>query len=50
VGSRAGLDEEENRKISCPYRESNLGRPARSLVTILTEYLLAEQVHYEIVV
>jgi hypothetical protein len=37
MGSRAGLDAVEKRKISYPYRESNLGRPARSLVGIPTE-------------
>jgi hypothetical protein len=37
VGPRAGLDAMEERKISCPYREWNPGRPARSPVDIPTE-------------
>jgi len=36
VGPRAGLDMVEKTKGPCPIRESNLGRPASSLVTILT--------------
>jgi hypothetical protein len=34
----------------CPYWESNLGRPARSLVTILTELslILSERCKFEI--
>jgi len=38
VDPRAGLDTVSKRKIPfpCPYQESNLGRPARSLVTILS--------------
>jgi hypothetical protein len=40
-GSRADLDSMVKRKKSypCPCRESNPSRPARSLVTILTELL-----------
>jgi hypothetical protein len=30
VGPRAGLDTVEKRKVFCPFRESNPGRPARS--------------------
>jgi hypothetical protein len=37
VGPRAGLDAVARRKYPIPCRESNLGRPARSLVTMLTE-------------
>jgi hypothetical protein len=39
VGSRAGMDTMTKRKKShhCPRRELNPSRPARSLVTILTE-------------
>jgi hypothetical protein len=37
VGLRTGLDVMANEKSSCPYRESNPCRPARSLVTMLTE-------------
>jgi len=37
VGPRAGPDAMVKRKILCPCRESNPGRPARSLVTVLTE-------------
>jgi hypothetical protein len=37
VGPRAGLDAVVKRKILIPYRESNLGRPARNLVAIPTE-------------
>jgi hypothetical protein len=35
VGPRAHLDAVAKRRIPCPCRESNPGRPARSLVTIL---------------
>jgi hypothetical protein len=31
VGLGAGLDAVEKRNISCPYRESDPGHPARSL-------------------
>jgi len=34
VGPRAGLDEVPKRKILCPYRKSNPGLSAHSLVTI----------------
>jgi hypothetical protein len=37
MGHRAGLEAVEKRKIPIPCRESNPGRPPRSLVTILTE-------------
>jgi len=37
VGPRAGLDAEAKRKILSPCRESNSGRPARSLVGIKAE-------------
>jgi hypothetical protein len=37
VGTRAGMDAMARRKIPCLCRESNPGRPSRSLVTILTE-------------
>jgi hypothetical protein len=37
VGPRAGLDDVTKRKILNPYRESNPGCPARSLVTVSTE-------------
>jgi hypothetical protein len=37
VGSRAGLDAMAKSKILDSARESNLGRPARNLFTILTE-------------
>jgi hypothetical protein len=37
VGPRAGLDATEKNKISCPCRETNPSRPARSLVAIPTE-------------
>jgi hypothetical protein len=37
-GPRAGLDEVVKRKISFPSRESNRGRPARSIVTTLRKY------------
>jgi len=33
-GPRAGLEAVAKRKIPCPCRESNPGRPAGSLVTI----------------
>jgi hypothetical protein len=36
-GPQRSLDAMAKRKDSCPYRESNPGCPARSLVTILTE-------------
>jgi hypothetical protein len=37
VGPRIGLGAVAKRKIPCHYRESNPIRPARSLVTILTD-------------
>jgi len=37
MGSRAGLDAVAKRKNPCPCRESNPGRTAFSLVTILVE-------------
>jgi hypothetical protein len=38
VGPRAGLDAvARGESRQCPYRELNPGRPARSLVSILTE-------------
>jgi hypothetical protein len=37
VGPKACLDAAAKSKIPCPSRESKLGRPAYSLVTILTE-------------
>jgi hypothetical protein len=37
VGPQTGLDCMEKGQISCLYRESNPGRPARSLVVIPTE-------------
>jgi len=41
VDSRAGLDAvgEEKKYISSPFRESNTGRPARSLVTTRNEII-----------
>jgi hypothetical protein len=45
---RAGMDAVVKRKSSCPSRESNVGRPARSLVTTLTErssFCLPEMKH-----
>jgi hypothetical protein len=39
VGPRAGLDAVAKRKNLAPCRESNLGHPSRSLVTVLTELL-----------
>jgi len=37
VGFRDGLDTLSRRKIPSPCRKSNHGRPAHSLVTIMTE-------------
>jgi hypothetical protein len=37
VGHRVGLDAVGNRKKSLPCRESNPGRPARRVVTMLPE-------------
>jgi hypothetical protein len=37
MGLRAALDTVAKRKILCPCREWNAGRPARGLVTVLTE-------------
>jgi hypothetical protein len=37
VGSRARLDAVVKRNNSCPFLESSTGRPARNLVTVLTE-------------
>jgi hypothetical protein len=39
VDPRAGLNAVAKRKIPCLCRETNSGRPDRSLVTILTELL-----------
>jgi hypothetical protein len=36
VGPRFGLD--AMKKYPCPYRESNPGRPALSLVTVFTDH------------
>jgi hypothetical protein len=38
VGPRAGLDAVEKRKIFCPFRESNPGRPACSLSLYRLDY------------
>jgi len=38
MGPRASLEAVAKRKIPCPRRESNAGRPARSLVAMLTEF------------
>jgi hypothetical protein len=42
VGPGASLDAVVKRKISlqCPCKESNPGRPARSIITILTELII----------
>jgi len=37
MGTRFGLDAVAKRRIPCIYWESKAGRPARSLVIILTE-------------
>ena len=37
MGPRAGLDIREERKICCPYGIRTPDRPARNLVTVLTE-------------
>jgi hypothetical protein len=37
VGPRADLDTMDERKVSCPCRESNFSFPARSLVAISIE-------------
>jgi hypothetical protein len=37
VGPTAGVDMVAQRKNPCPCRESNLGRPTRNLVTILSQ-------------
>jgi hypothetical protein len=42
VDPRTFLEAVAKRKISLPCRESNPGRPARSLVTILIELPLGE--------
>jgi hypothetical protein len=39
MGPRAGLDAVTKRELLCPHRDSKLGRPPSSLVTILTELL-----------
>jgi hypothetical protein len=38
VGPRAGLDDVEKTKIALPYRKSNHGRPARSLLLYRLSY------------
>jgi len=45
LDSRAGLDAMQKRKNPCLCRESNPGRPARNLVTILTELQWSGHVH-----
>jgi hypothetical protein len=44
VGHKAGLDTGEDRKISCPFQESNAGPPARSLslYRLWTEFNVAD--------
>jgi hypothetical protein len=37
MGPRAGVDDVAKTEDACPCRETNPGRPSRSLVTILTE-------------
>jgi len=37
VGPGAGLNVVQKKRNPCPCRESNPGRPARSLVIVLTE-------------
>jgi hypothetical protein len=37
MGHRVGLDAAAKRKSLCLCQESNSGRPARDLVTVLTE-------------
>jgi hypothetical protein len=37
AGWDSGMDAVAKRRILCPFRESNPGRPVQSLVTILTE-------------
>jgi hypothetical protein len=37
VSLGAGLEAVAKRKYPCPFREPNPGRPAHSLVTVLTE-------------
>jgi len=49
VGHRVGLDAVGVRKNSCPYRESNPGRPAGIPVNMLTELTRVQaQHHYRI--
>jgi len=51
VSPRAGLDAVAKRKILCSCWEWNPGRPARSLVTILTElYRLTQGSHTHVVI
>jgi len=49
VGQRAGVDAAEKRKISLnfSYRESDVGRAVRSLISILTEVPRCSSQHYK---
>jgi hypothetical protein len=48
VGPRVGLDAVVRIKYPYPYRESNAGRPVRSLVTIVAGLALIDGIYHRV--
>jgi hypothetical protein len=46
MGHRTGLDAVEKRKISCPFRESNPGRPTRRYIDWYVMVRVTEQLQW----